>query len=489
MSQTTRSRPTAMPGAGPAGGQGPGSATQSAAPRLSTAERLELGHAARQAVPRTDHATWAPPRARRDPVALLEEQNCARIPWLVPIRHGRMMVSPFAFYRGAARIMTADLAAATPTSGLMVQACGDAHLANFGVYGSPERQLVFDVNDFDETLPGPWEWDVKRLAASFMIACRQRGFPPAACESITTRTVEGYRTGMAGAAQMRTLEVWYDHLTPDQLRQVAALSQRTTRRQLSQFEQRARSSDNLQALRRLASAEGEHFRIRSDPPVLLPLREIPELGDPATIEATVRAAFDSYKGTIGDDHRVVLERFHPVDIALKVVGVGSVGTRCFILLLEGRDRNDPLFLQVKEATASVLEEHLGPSRYENHGQRVVEGQRLTQAVSDILLGWTRDPQGPDYYVRQLRDWKGSVDIGQVAPNEAAGYAYVCGWTLARGHARAGDPVAISGYLGRSDTFDRATTAFAGAYARQNDEDYAAFRAAIDQGRLAATPGR
>jgi uncharacterized protein (DUF2252 family) len=462
--------------------------TESVAVHLSPAERLAHGHAARQTVPRTHHAEWTPAPRRRDPVTLLEEQNRGRVAWLVPIRNGRMRVSPFAFYRGAARIMAADLAA-TPSSGLLVQACGDAHLANFGVYASPERQLAFDVNDFDETLPGPWEWDVKRLAASCMIAGLHRRFDRATCESVTARAVEGYCTGMTEAAGMGTLDVWYDHLTADQLREVAEWSQRTMRRQVSRLAQHARSSDNLQALRRLAVQEAGHSRIRSDPPLLLPLREIPEFGDPAEVEATVRTAFTSYKQSIGDDRRVVLDRFRPVDVALKVVGVGSVGTRCFILLLEGRDRGDPLFLQVKEAAESVLEEHLAPSRYKNHGQRVVEGPRLTQAVSDILLGWTRDPAGPDYYVRQLRDWKGSVDLEHLAPNEAAGYAFLCGWTLARGHARSGDAVAIAAYIGRSDVLVRAITAFAAAYAHQNDEDYAAFVAAIEQGRLEATTGR
>jgi uncharacterized protein (DUF2252 family) len=462
--------------------------TESDAAHLTPADRVALGHAVRQKVPRAHHAELASAPNRRDPVTLLEEQNRARIAWLVPIRHARMKVSPFAFHRGAARIMTTDLAA-TPSSGLWVQACGDAHLANFGVYASPERQLVFDVNDFDETLPGPWEWDVKRLAASFMIASRHRKFDSSTCESITRRAVEGYRTGMAEASAMRALDVWYDHLTADQLRQVAEWSQRSARRQVNRLAQRARSSDSLQAVRTLAVEDGGHFRIRSDPPVLLPLREIPELGDASTVDATVRAAFESYKQSIGDDRRVVLDRFRPVDVALKVVGVGSVGTRCFIVLLEGRDRDDPLFLQVKEATTSVLEEHLAPSRYANHGQRVVEGQRLTQAVSDILLGWTRDPAGPDYYVRQLRDWKGSVDLEHLAPNEASGYAYLCGWTLARGHARSGDPIALAAYMGRSDAFDRAITAFATAYARQNDEDYVAFVGAIEQGRLKAATGR
>jgi uncharacterized protein (DUF2252 family) len=456
---------------------------------LSAPERAARGHAARQAVPRIEHAAWSP-SSRRDPVVLLDEQNRARVPWLVPIRHGRMMASPLAFYRGAARLMAADLATATPSSGLIVQTCGDAHLANFGVYASPERQLVFDINDFDETLPGPWEWDVKRLATSFMIACRQQRFDSAACASITQQAVAGYRTGMGEAAAMRTLDVWYDHLTTEKVLEAAEWSQRRARQRVAQFEQRARTRDSLHALNTLAVEEDGRFHIRSDPPVLLPLREIPEIGDPATVLATVHATYEAYKRTIGDDRRVVLDRFRPVDVAQKVVGVGSVGTRCFIMLLEGRDSEDPLFLQVKEAGPSVLEEHLGPSRYPHHGQRVVEGQRLTQAVSDILLGWTRhDGEGVDYYVRQLRDWKGSVNVARLTRDEVAGYAYMCGWTLARGHARSGDPVALAAYMGRSDIFDRAVTAFAASYAHQNDADYAAFTVAIQKGRLVATPGR
>ena len=456
---------------------------------LSVPERAARGHAARQVVPRTEHAAWSPSSSRHDPVALLDEQNRARVPWLVPIRHGRMLASPLAFYRGAARLMAADLAA-TPSSGLTVQLCGDAHLANFGVYASPERHLVFDINDFDETLPGPWEWDVKRLATSFMIACRQQRLDSSACDSITHQAVAGYRTGMEEAAGMRTLDVWYDHLTPEKVLEAEEWSRRRTRQRVAQFEQRARHRDSLHALNTLAIEEDGRFHIRSDPPVLLPLGEIPEIGDPATVLATVRATYESYKRTIGDDRRVVLDRFQPVDVAQKVVGVGSVGTRCFIMLLEGRDSDDPLFLQVKEAGPSVLEEHLGPSRYPHHGQRVVEGQRLTQAVSDILLGWTRhDGEGVDYYVRQLRDWKGSVNVARLTPNEVAGYAHMCGWTLARGHARSGDPVALAAYMGRSDVFDRAVTTFAASYAHQNDADYAAFTAAIQKGRLAATPGR
>src|SRR6202140_410480 len=323
-----------------------------------------------------------------------------------------------------------------------------------------------------------------------MIACRQQRFDSAACDSITQQAVAGYQTGMGEAAAMRTLDVWYDHLTTERLVKAAEWSERPVSQRAAHFEQQAPTRDSLRPLHTLAFEENGRFHIRSDPPVLLPLREIPEIGDPATVLASVRATYESYKGTMGDDRRVMLDRFRPVDVAQKVVGVGSVGTRCFIMLLEGRASDDPLFLQVKEAGASVLEEHLGPHPYANQGQRVVEGQRLAQAVSDILLGWTRDDrEGVDYYVRQLRDWKGSVDVPRLTPDEVAGYAYMCGWTLARGHARSGDPVALAAYMGRSDAFDRAVTAFAASYARQNDADYAAFTAAIRKGRLTATPGR
>lgn len=418
-------------------------------------------------------------------MALLEEQNATRVPWLVPIRHGRMAASPFTFYRGAARLMATDLAP-TRTSGITVQLGGDAHLSNFGAYASPERRLVFDANDFDETLPGPWEWDLKRLATSVWIAAAHRGFDQKEQQAVTGRTVQAYRQGMHRFAGLRTLDLWYEDVDVDRLSGHELWSDEATRRRLARFDRKARSRDSLQALRRLTVEVDGRFRIRSDPPVLLPLAEIPER-DPDRLWELALGVFDRYRGSLPDHRRVVLDRFSPVDVGVKVVGVGSVGTHCFVMLLEGRDRDDPLFLQIKEATASVLEEHLGPSTYDHAGRRVVEGQRLIQAASDIFLGWTASDEGRTYHVRQLRDWKGSVDVGSASPEVLHRYASLCGWTLARGHARTGDPIAIAAYLGTSCRMDRAVTAFAETYAAQNARDHAAFLAAVADGRLESDP--
>jgi uncharacterized protein (DUF2252 family) len=450
---------------------------------ISVDDRHEQGRAARKAVPRSSHAEWAPPTNGRDPVQLIEAQNADRLAFLVPVRRGRMSVSPFAFYRGAARIMAHDLAA-TPISGLTTQICGDAHLANFGFYASPERQLVFDTNDFDETLPGPWEWDVKRMAASFTIAARHRDFPIETVALITQASVASYRQAMLGFARMRTLDLWYDHMSTDELNKIDQTTPKATRKTIGKIEQKARTRDSLQALRKLTVVvDGDH-RIRSDPPVLVPMRDLDDELRPAEFEKIVLEALETYKSTLSDERHQLLDRFRPVDTALKVVGVGSVGTRCFILLLEGRDRDDPLFLQVKEATTSVLEEHLPASAYDNHGRRVVEGQRSMQAVSDIFLGWTEGREGRQFYGRQLRDWKGSVDLETIGPGPLGQYANLCGWTLARGHARTGDPIAIAAYLGTSAVFDRAVTEFSSKYAEQNDADFAAFTSKIDSGELA-----
>ena len=453
----------------------------------SVDERRERGREARRKVPRSAHAERTPADGRADPVALLDEQNADRVPWLVPVRHGRMMVSPFTFYRGAARIMAADLAG-TPVTGLTVQACGDAHLSNFGAYASPERQLVFDVNDFDETLPGPWEWDVKRLAASLWIAAEHRGFSRATRLRIAKAGAESYQQAMARFADMATLELWYDRLTVDQLSAVDIQETKSGRKYLSRFESKARSRDSLQALSKLTIEEDGQFRIRSTPPVLVPMRDLakPEQADELAQAAIM--VLTAYLDSIRDDRGVLLARFRHVDIALKVVGVGSVGTLSLITLLEGRDRQDPLFLQIKEATRSVLENHLPASQYDHHGRRVVEGQRLTQAASDILLGWTTGPPGRHFYVRQLRDWKGSVEVETFNADRLAGYARLCGYTLARGHARSGDAVAISAYLGRGDAFPRAIGTFSESYAAQNAKDYQAFTEAIDNGRIPAEPG-
>jgi uncharacterized protein (DUF2252 family) len=445
---------------------------------LRPEDRARIGKTARASTPRSSHAHWSPAGDRRDPVELLEAQNTNRIEQLVPVRHSRMKVSPLSFYRGAAAVMAADLAT-TPTSGISVQLCGDAHLSNFGAYASPERQLVFDLNDFDETIAGPWEWDVKRLAASFMIAARHHELDDATCHTIVTRGVEAYRTAMHRLAGMRTLDVWYSYLTRrdvDRLHEIA--NDKRTRKRLDQYVAKAQSRDNLQALSKLAVKVDGRYQLRSDPPLLVPIRDLGDEYNPTELEATALDDFRSYKTSLSGDRRHLLDRFQPVDVALKVVGVGSVGTRCLVMLLQGRDGNDPLFLQFKEANRSVLEPHLAPSPHDNQGRRVVEGQRLMQAVSDIFLGWSRDTEPPDFYWRQLRDWKGSSSVELGDPLDLERYARLCGATLARAHARSGDAIAIASYLGKNDAFDRAVSAFSAAYAEQNLADFAAFDAAV-----------
>jgi uncharacterized protein (DUF2252 family) len=456
--------------------------------RPSVEERADIGRAARAGASRSSHREWTPAPNRPDPVQLLEEQNKGRVDWLVPLRHSRMSVSPLTFYRGTGGIMAADLAV-TPASGLTVQLDGDAHLSNFGAYASPARELVFDANDFDETLPGPWEWDLKRLAASFTVAAEHVGFNRSLRRKITSRVVEAYRHTMIRLASVSFLDLWYEHLTIDDMRETAGTDAAEVHKRLDRFSRKARSHTSMQALATIAEDVDGRYRIRSDPPVLFPLRELPSEYDPAVLELAAFESLERYKTTLPDHHRSFVDRYSPIDVGVKVVGVGSVGTRCFIVLLEGRDREDPLFLQLKEAGASVLEKYLGASEYDKHGRRVVEGQRLVQAESDIFLGWTEGgPEHHHYYGRQLRDWKGSVDIDAGGtPQQAAFYAQLCGTTLARGHARSGDPVAIAKYVGKSDTLDRAVTDFSEAYAEQNQCDYEAFLAAISNGRLDATP--
>ncbi len=452
---------------------------------LSPKERRAQGKAARKAVPRSSHAHWSPGADRPDPVALVEGQDTNRLQWLVPVRRGRMSVSAFTFYRGAARVMATDLAT-TPNSGLTVQACGDAHLSNFGFYASPERQLVFDINDFDETLPGPWEWDVKRLAASFMIAGRNRGFSDADNRKITATSVASYRQTMAEMAGTRTLDVWYAHLSAAALRDAfASRGAKKAAKRTKKTATKAKSKDSLQALRKMAEKVDGTYRIKSDHPVLVPLRDLGDATEQDRIRQAARQSFDEYRSTMRRDRQLLLDRFRPVDIAIKVVGVGSVGTRCYILLLEGRDEADPLFLQVKEATKSVLEEHLPASRWRNSGRRVVVGQRLMQSASDVFLGWSGSVQGYEYYWRQLRDWKGSVDVDAAGRKALTRYAAICGWTLARSHARTGDPIAIAAYLGTGTVFDNAITEFSEKYADQNESDYAEFMGAIQDGTLVA----
>jgi uncharacterized protein (DUF2252 family) len=462
--------------------------------RLTPAQRARRGKAARARVPRDSHAGFDPPAGRPDPVALLTEQEATRVSELVPVRHGRMMAAPFSYFRGAALAMASDLAA-TPVTGLAVQACGDAHLSNFGIFGSAERRLVFDVNDFDETLPGPWEWDVKRLAASLEIAGRDRGFAGRQRRGVVTAAVASYRQAMRGFAPLTNLEVWYARADVDQLQaQFDSRLKAQQRTVLDRGRATARTRDSMQELAKLTRTVDGGPRIRSDPPLLVPIGEL--LSRPAertALAAGLAGLVAGYRGTLPTDRRYLLDQFEVADMARKVVGVGSVGTRCWIILLLGRDGADPLFLQVKEADESVLSRFAGASEYPNQGQRVVAGQRLMQASSDIFLGWQRteagldDDQPCDYYVRQLRDWKLSLDVEAMAPPDMRLYGELCGWTLARAHARSGDRIAIAAYLGSSDVFDQAVTRFAAAYADQNERDYQALLAAVASGRITAEP--
>ncbi len=464
---------------------------------LTVDQRVARGRAARRTTPRSEQGRWEPAPHRPDPVALLEEQAASRVPDLVPIRYGRMLVSPFTFYRGAAAIMSADLAP-TPVSGITVQLCGDAHLSNFGVFGTPERQLIFDINDFDETLPGPWEWDVKRMAASFEIMGRFRGFSPDNRHAIVTAGVREYRERMRRAASMPTLDAWYDQLEAGLLlnlvRQQVHVKQldKKSARRAEKHVARAYANDSARVLAKRAGAVGSELRITADPPLIVPVEDliVPGTGweDPAPL---IKKLLASYRRTLGHQGHP-LEEFGYVHAARKVVGVGSVGTRCYILLLTGRDNDDPLFLQVKEAQASVLEPYAGRSTYPHHGQRVVMGQRLMQAATDIFLGWQRikglDGLTRDYYVRQFHDWKGGADVERIPLPGATQYARFCGATLARAHARWGDRIAIASYLGQGDTFERAIARFSAAYADQNERDYQAFTEAVNSGRLIAQTG-
>ncbi len=460
----------------------------------TVAERAAAGKRARERAPRSSHAGWEPTSDRPDPVALLEAQNETREPDLVPVRHGRMSVSPFTFYRGAAKIMAEDLRH-TPRAGLDVQLCGDAHLSNFGAFASPERTLLFDLNDFDETLPGPFEYDVARLSASFVVAGRDNGFTPSDARAGATAAVEAYRQAMREFAGMRTLEIWYSRLDAqallDSARRVMKGRDKRGVRRAEERAKKARTKDSHQALARLAEVVDGERRIISDPPLIVPAREIEEVYGLSAdeLESHVHGLLRAYRASLPDDRRRLLERFELVDFARKVVGVGSVGTRAWIALLRGRDHDDPLFLQIKEATRSVLEDHLPRSRFRQPGERVVQGQRLMQAASDIFLGWTKAVElGRFYYWRQLRDMKGSAAIELLDPMEMAFYAQACAWTLARAHARSGDAVAIAAYLGKGDGFDRAMTDFAERYADQNERDYGTFVAAIRTGRLDAAEG-
>jgi uncharacterized protein (DUF2252 family) len=459
---------------------------------LSVEERTALGRAARAQTPRESQATWTAPAARPDPIGLLEEQARTRVPDLVPIRYGRMLASPFAFYRGAAVIMAADLAT-TPQSGLQAQLCGDAHLANFGGFASPERELVFGINDFDETLPGPWEWDVKRLAASLEIAARARAFSAKERRLCVLSAVAEYRRAMRDFATMSNLALWYAQLNlTGVLQRWGQAAGPQERARLEQRIAQAHTKDNVRALERLTRRVEGRLQIVSSPPLVVRLEELVPPEEHRRLEDLVRAFLRAYRQTLLIDRRRLVEEYRYVDIARKVVGVGSVGTRTWIILLVGRDETDPLFLQVKEAQASALEPYVGRSQYTKQGERVVNGQRLIQASPDILLGWDHLQLGEelpqDYYVRQLWDWKVSAVIETMTPKLLTVYAKMCAWSLARAHARSGDPLAIAAYVGKNEVFDHAIADFAVAYAQQNERDYAALVAAVQSGRLKAQTG-
>ncbi len=460
---------------------------------LTVAERVRLGKEARSRVPRASHGDWEPAPDRPDPVALLEEQATTRAPDLVPIRHGRMLANPFTFYRGAALIMAADLAS-TPASGFEVQACGDAHLSNFGLFASPERRLVFDINDFDETLPGPWEWDVKRLVASLEIAARNNGFSKAERRGIVLNAVASYRTSMQQFAGMGDLEVWYLHAHIEEgLPRASAMLDKDSLVQARKVVSKALTRDNRQALGRLTEVRDGRRRFISDPPLVTPIEDLLTPEQAAMSEQVIHDALREARATLPGERRSLLEAYRFAHLARKVVGVGSVGTRAHVLLMLGRDEDDVLILQAKEAQESVLERYYRPSVYKQHGHRVVDGQKRMQATSDVFLCYSRltktvDGRTRDFYFRQLRDWKGSWEPESMNPVAMNFFAGICAWTLARAHARTGDRVAIAAYLGSSDSFDRALVRFATSYADQNERDHAALARAVEEGRLQAQTG-
>lgn len=481
MATTRDTPPTAAPST---------SALPSAAPPvLSPAERAEHGKAVRADMPRSGHAAYEPDEKRPDPVEILERQSATRVPELVPVRYGRMLESPFRFYRGAAAIMACDLGA-QPHTGLITQLCGDAHLLNFRLLASPERHLMFDINDFDETLPGPFEWDVKRLATSLVIAARANGFSARQSDTIVRTGVLGYRERMHELARMRTLDIWYALDDVDQFDAIRARRMnRDADERVARASAKARQRTSLQAAGKLTRIVDGVPRIISDPPLITPLDELLPGMERQELEQALRRLVTDYAESLSSERRHLLSRFHVADMARKVVGVGSVGTRCWIILLLGRDEEDPLLLQAKEAGESVLAPHAGASAQDNQGERVVTGQRLMQAASDIFLGWERvigiDGRQRDFYVRQLRDWKGIARPETMDPDALALFGRVCGASLARAHARSGDPIAIAAYLGRSDSFDRALARFAAAYADRNEHDHRALADAVASGRVHA----
>jgi len=436
--------------------------------------RIETGKALRATLPRTSHADWKPPANRRDPIEVLEESNRLRLPNLIPVRYGRMLRSPFTFFRGSAALMAYDLAS-MPATDIEVQACGDCHLLNFGLFATPERHLVFDLNDFDETLPAPWEWDLKRLAASFVVAARDQGLSDDECREAAVECSRAYREHLREYSRLSPLEVWYTRLDAETLIEMAPDEE--TRKRREQLAEKAQQRIVEYLFPKIVSQVGGRYRFVDQPPILYHSSE-------PDAEERIREGLEDYRVTLPDELRVLLDRYQLDDYAVKAVGIGSVGTRCFILLLFSEE-NHPLILQVKEARNSVLEPYAKPSRYENQGQRVVVGQRLMQSSSDIFLGWVRSRLGFDFYVRQLRDMKMTAPIEGVTPAQIKLYAELCGWTLARAHAKSGDAATISGYLGKGDQFDDAMGAFSLAYANQNEQDYAALVKAERDGRIAA----
>ncbi len=458
-------------------------------PQPTPAERAAKGKAARRDSPRESHASYESRPDRRDPIDIIEKQSAIRLQELIPIRYGRMSESPFRFYRGAAAIMASDLAG-TPRTGITAQLCGDAHMLNFRLLASPERHLMFDINDFDETHPGPWEWDVKRLAASLVIAGRQNGFTAKERAGIVRSAVASYRTAMRDFAPMGNLDVWYTKADANRIQaDFGNYLTKTERAKLSATVAKAMGRDNLKAFDKLTAMVDGQRQIVPDPPLLVRLDDLLPDDERDKLTAAIGKAIDLYSKSLETDRRVLFEQFRYVDMARKVVGVGSVGTRCWIILFQGRDGEDPLLLQVKEATDSVLAEHVGRSAYDNQGQRVVAGQRLMQATSDIMLGWSRvsgiDSARRDFYVRQLLDWKGIAVAENMNPRAMGWFGTLCGATLARAHARSGDRIAIASYLGNRDTFDRALARFAEAYADQNERDHQALLDAVKSGRVKA----
>jgi uncharacterized protein (DUF2252 family) len=451
-------------------------------------QRAARGREARKRAPRSSHTAWEPRADRADPVALLESQAAERAPDLVPLRYGRMLASPFAFYRGGALLMAADLAG-TPTSGLTAQICGDAHLMNFGLFESPERHTLFDINDFDETLPGPWEWDVKRLAAGFEIAGRTRGLPASSRRAVVLACVRSYREAMLEMAEKRALEVWHARLDGEIARETL---REAAGPQADRALVKARGKDSLRALSKLTEVVGGRPHFRSLPPILVPADELLTGEQRVHYRDAVEMALHNYRLSLPAERRPLYDLYRYREIARKVVGVGSVGTRAWVLLFFGRDADDPMILQAKQAQASVLERFVGRSRYANSGRRVVEGQRLMQAASDPLLGWYHvvgfDGRPYDFYVRQLWDGKGAFDVELMDERAWPHYAQLCAWTLARAHARTGDRIAIAGYLGTKDRFDRAVADFSEAYADQNQRDFERLVEAVESGRIAATKG-